>query len=301
MILRMGRSRLYLPKLDSPPPTILDHLIDHFPNVTADTWRERVVRGKVTRTDGSAIQEDSPYQQGITIHYDRETASEPPVPEAETILYRDDAILVVDKPHGMAVTPSGDCVERSLLFRLQKGTGLSDLTPVHRLDRETAGLVLFSVNAGTRARYHKLFADASIEREYLAIARLPETHGRKTWLLENRIEAGTPWFVQRVVEGLPNAKTMIELLETRGKTGLFRLTPKTGKKHQLRVHMASIGAPILGDPFYPEVREKPAGDPPLQLLACRLAFIDPVSGTVRSFTSARRLQVALDHSDKDRF
>src|SRR5688572_14674582 len=199
MILRMGRSRLYLPKLDNPPSTVLHHLISHFPNVTAETWRERVQHGRVTLEDGTLLGESDAYQHGITIYYERETADEPPSPEPETILYQDDRILVADKPHGMPVTPAGDYVERSLLFRLQKSTGLADLSPVHRLDRETAGLVLFSINPDTRGRYHQLFDKQSVEREYLAIAHLPKT-AQKHWLIENRIEAGTPWFVQQIVE-----------------------------------------------------------------------------------------------------
>jgi len=293
MILRMGRSRLYLPKLEAPPGTVLDHLIAHFSNVSADAWQQRFARGRVTLEDGTALRESQPYQHGITIYYERETVAEPPSAESETILYQDAEILVADKPHGMPVTPAGDYVDRSMLFRLQKSTGLSDLAPIHRLDRETAGLVLFSVNAETRARYHELFAKKTVEREYLAIARLPGEPGRKHWLVENKIDAGTPWFVQQIVEGLPNAKTVIELLEAYGDTGLFRLTAKTGKKHQLRVHMLSIGAPIVGDPFYPQVREKLEGEPPLQLLATRLGFVDPVSGEARSFVSARKLLSAV--------
>jgi tRNA pseudouridine32 synthase/23S rRNA pseudouridine746 synthase len=288
IILRMGRSRLYLPKLDFPPKTLLDHLIAHFPNVRAEVWRERFARGRVTLEDGTALHGNQTYQQGITIYYERENAAEPPTSESETILYQDSEILVADKPHGMPVTPAGDYVERSLLIRLQKSTGLTDLSPIHRLDRETAGLVLFSVKADIRGHYHELFAKQTVEREYVAIAHLPGT-AQKHWLIENRIEAGTPWFVQRIVEGLPNAKTVMELLEIRGEAGRFRLTPKTGKKHQLRVHMASIGAPIVGDPFYPQVREKQEGEPALQLLAQRLAFTDPVNGSQRSFTSTRRL------------
>src|SRR5436190_17732816 len=173
MILRMGRSRLYLPKLDSPPATILDHLIAHFPNVAAGIWRDRGRQGRVTLESGTPLGESHPYQHGITIYYERETAAEPPAPESETVLYQDDEILVADKPHGMPVTPAGDYVERSLLFRLQKSSGLADLSPVHRLDRDTAGIVLFSIHSGSRGRYHRLFETGAIEREYLTIAHLP--------------------------------------------------------------------------------------------------------------------------------
>jgi len=290
MILRMGRSRLYLPKLESPPKTILAHLMAHFPNVAAEVWRERVERNQITLEDGTAITTIQPYQHGLTIYYEREVAEEPPALDPETILYQDANILVADKPHGMPVTPAGDYVERTLLHRLQKSTGLNALSPIHRLDRDTAGLVLFSTNPETRALFHRLFETRSIHREYLAVAHLARPHAHKHWLIESRIEAGEPWFTQRIVDGLPNAKTVIELIAVSAERGLFRLTPGTGKKHQLRVHMLSIGAPIVGDILYPIVREPEDGDPPLQLLASRLDFTDPVSGEDRSFSSLRRLE-----------
>jgi tRNA pseudouridine32 synthase/23S rRNA pseudouridine746 synthase len=291
----MGRSRLYLPKLSPAPSRLLDHLASHFPNVAEETWRERMARGKVTLEDGTPLRDDATYQHGLTIYYARETTDEPEAAESETILHQDSEILVADKPHGMPVTPAGDYVERSLLFRLQKSTGIEALSPLHRLDRDTAGLVLFSVNPRTRGAYQQLFEKKAIEREYLAVGRLPGT-SQTVWHLENRVDAGNPWFTQRIVEGIPNAETTIELLEARGDVGLFRLRPKTGKKHQLRLHMASIGAPIVGDPFYPQVREKQPGGLPLQLLAYRLSFLDPTTEAQRtveksSFFSIRTLSL----------
>jgi tRNA pseudouridine32 synthase/23S rRNA pseudouridine746 synthase len=281
----MGRSRLYLRKLDSPPATILEHLVAHFPRVPEQTWRERVARGVVT-LNGKPIEETSPYRHGLTVEYEREVHEEPAVMASESILYQDDEILVADKPHGMPVTPAGDYVQRSLLFRLQQRTGLPELSPAHRLDRETAGLVLFSVKASSRARYHRLFAKNLVEREYMAVASLPEAN-QKEWILENRIVEGSPWFTQKIVEGPVNAITKIELVERRGELGLFRLRPSTGKQHQLRLHMSSIGAPIVGDPYYPEVREKGVDEPPLQLLACRLAFEGREFTTPASLSAAR--------------
>jgi tRNA pseudouridine32 synthase/23S rRNA pseudouridine746 synthase len=185
------------------------------------------------------------------------------------------------------VTPSGEHVERSLLVRLQMITGLPDLAPVHRLDRETAGLLLFTIKVGARANYHKLFAERLIEREYLAVAHVDAPLYGTHWHIENRMEPGEPWYRQRIVEGQANSITEIELVDLRPGLGLFRLFPKSGKKHQLRVHMASIGCPIVGDPFYPVIREKRDEDLPLQLLAKRVAFVDPLTGTARDFTSAR--------------
>jgi tRNA pseudouridine32 synthase/23S rRNA pseudouridine746 synthase len=167
---------------------------------------------------------------------------------------------------------------------------LSDLAPVHRLDRETAGLLLFTIKTGARAHYHKLFADRLIEREYFAVAHVDAPLYGTHWHIENRMEPGEPWYRQRIAEGHVNSITDIELVDVRPALGLFRLFPKSGKKHQLRVHMASIGCPIVGDPFYPVIKERRDGDLYLKLLAKRVAFVDPLTGTARDFTSARTIE-----------
>jgi tRNA pseudouridine32 synthase / 23S rRNA pseudouridine746 synthase len=286
-------SRLYLRKLASPPATILEHLFAHFPQIPPRVWRERVSLGLVSLSDGTTLREDSPYRHGLTVFYRKEVPSEPDPFEEPLIIYRDDEIIVADKPPGMPVTPAGEHVERSLVVRLQRSTGFVDLAPVHRLDRETAGLLLLTIKQEARAHYHRLFAEALIEREYLAMAHMDHIPSQNHWLVENRIESGEPWYRQKIVEGPPNAITRIELLSQRD-TGLFRLIPKSGRKHQLRVHMVSIGFPIVGDPFYPTIRKKRDGDPPLQLLANRLAFIDPLSRVPRCFTSTRQLSCFQD-------
>jgi tRNA pseudouridine32 synthase/23S rRNA pseudouridine746 synthase len=288
--LRTRPSRLYLPKIESPPATILDHLLAHFPQVPPRIWCARVSRGLITLSDGTTLRDDSPYRHGITVFYQKEVPSEPAPIEEAVVAYRDQDILIADKPHGMPVTPAGEYLDRSLLVGLQKSTGLDTLAPMHRLDRETAGLLILAIKPAARGRYHQLFAERLIEREYLAVAHVVEAPNRSHWRVENRIQSGDPWYLQRIVDGPANAITEIELLDLRGGAGLFRLAPKTGRKHQLRVHMASIGLPIVGDPFYPNIREKQAGDLPLQLLASRLAFTDPLSGLPRSFTSVRKLQ-----------
>jgi tRNA pseudouridine32 synthase/23S rRNA pseudouridine746 synthase len=283
----MTASRLYLPKLESPPSTIFEYLLARFPRIDPSIWRERVARGVVTLSDGTTLMENSPYRHGIFVFYRREVPAEPGPVEEPLIIHRDEDILVVDKPHGMPVTPVGQHVERSLLVYLQKRTGLDSLAPMHRLDRETAGLLLLTTRTDIRGQYHQLFAEGLVEREYRALAYIKEGPSQTHWRVENRVERGEPWFRQRIAEGPTNAITEIELLEMREGTGLFRLIPKTGKKHQLRVHMVSIGFPIVGDTYYPEIKERRDGDPPLQLLANRLAFIDPRSGEPRSFTSRR--------------
>ena len=282
-------SRLYLPKLESPPATILEHLLAHFPQVHPRTWCARVSRGLVSLSDGTTLRRDSPYRHGLTVFYRKEVPSEPDPLEEPLVIYRDEEILVADKPHGMPVTPAGEHVERSLLVRLQRSTGLATLAAMHRLDRDTGGLLLLTIKPEARVHYHRLFADAIIEREYLAVAHIDDAPKQNHWRVENRMESGEPWYRQQIVQGPANAITEIELLDLRGGAGLFRLVPKNGRKHQLRVHMVSIGFPIVGDPFYPKIREKRDGDPPLQLLASRLTFIDPLSGAPRRFTSVRQL------------
>lgn len=282
-------SRLYLPKFDSSPRTILEYLLARFPQVHASIWRSRISQGLINLSDGTTLEEDSPYRHGITVFYRKEVPSEPALREEPQIVYRDDEILVVDKPHGMPVTPSGEHVERSLFVHLQRVTGLRDLAPIHRLDRDTAGVLLFTVKPSARAHYHRLFEEGRVNREYVALAHVTGPLDATHWRVENRMEQGEPWFRQRIVEGQVNAITEIELLDLRSGLGQFRLFPKTGKKHQLRVHMASLGCPIVGDPFYPTIAKKQEGDPPLQLLASRLTFIDPLSGAPRRFNSVRQL------------
>ena len=286
------QSRLHLPKLVPSPKTVLEYLIAHFPHIPAETWRDRVANGKVTLDDGTTLAIESPYSHGMTVLYSREIAQEPAADVEETILFQDANILVADKPHGMVVTPSGDHVERSLLARLQNRNGLKKLAPVHRLDRETAGVVLFTITTEARARYHELFSSRSVEREYVAVAKLGNAGTSKEWDVRNRLEEGEPWYRRRIAEsdaGEPNAITRIQLLESQNGFGFFRLLPETGKKHQLRVHMASIGCPIVGDLLYPDIRERNEHDSPLQLLAHRLSFIDPLSGEARRFVSTQQL------------
>lgn len=286
----MVRSRLCLPKLEAPPATLLEFLATHFRHIPEITWRDRMARGMVTNSSGLPLKADTPYSHGLTVFYVREVPSEPASTDTETILYRDDEILVADKPHGMPVTPAGDHVARSLLNRLQQQTGIDNLVPLHRLDRDTAGIVLFGLKTESRRHYHELFEKRLIEREYLAVARLTKSPTDRRWIVKNRIVPGEPWFRQTVTEdGRANALTTIDLLDTREELGLFRLIPRTGRKHQLRVHMASIGFPILGDVLYPEQSEAEPAGMPLQLLASELRFDDPLTGLRREFKSSRYL------------
>lgn len=280
-------SRAYLSKVEKAPESILQHLIERFPRVASEVWKSRVKEGAVFFDDGSPISESTPYQPGRTVLYFREVVEEPVIPFQENIVFQNEHFLVVDKPHFIPVTPSGACVNQCLLSRLRRATGLEELTPIHRLDRETAGLVLFALRKETRGLFHLMFERGTVLRQYLALALVPAGVVGQHWQVENRLARGEPWFRMKIVEGEKNAVTRIVLKEKRGDTGLFELSPKTGKKHQLRVHLASLGFPILNDPFYPVLRSIPSGDysKPLALIANRLSFQDPMTGHTWEFES----------------
>lgn len=284
-------SLLILPNLEHPPATIMEYLQSRFPHVSAGEWDRRRIEGRVLFVDGTPVPPDAPYRAGIGVRYFREVREEREIPFREEVIFRNDEILIADKPHFLPVTPSGEYVNECLLFRLKRSTGIEELSPLHRLDLETAGLVLFSVRKETRHLYHRLFADGSIDREYLAMARLEREPEEREWLVRNRLVAGEPWFRMRIAEGEPNAITEVVLLERWDDRALFRLIPRTGKKHQLRIHLASLGFPIIDDQLYPVPLPPGPYDHtrPLRLLAERLAFRDPATGERMEFRSKREL------------
>lgn len=292
-------SRVTLPNLDPPPLSVLAFLQGRFPFV-AD-WESRMARGLV-RVDGEgalptgrSLAADAPYRVGLRILYFREVDAEPDIPFEAKILFQDAHFLVADKPHFLPVIPAGPYVRASLLARLQEQTGLAGLAPLHRLDRETAGLVLFSVRQESRAAFSCLFQKGRITKIYHAVAAVEAGIPRHDWLVENRIEKGEPFFRMACVEGPANARSTIRLLAERDGYGLFEVRPETGKKHQIRLHMATIGHPILHDKLYPELQPEAPADAspdfshPLQLLAKRLEFKDPITGEARVFESEQEL------------
>lgn len=266
-------------------------LADWFADVAAETWNARMAKGEVVDAHGARLYPDSPFKRGVCMFYYREIEGETSIPFAEQVLYRDEHILVADKPHFLPVIPGGRFLHETLLVRLKKKLALEHLVPLHRLDRETAGVVLFSLNPASRGAYQALFRERAMDKVYEALAPVP-AQLRFPLTYRSRIVKGTPFFRMQEAEGEPNSETWIDLLEQRDGIGRYQLRPVSGKQHQLRVHMAALGMPIVNDGFYPEVRPCKGDDVahPLKLLAQAIAFDDPISGQRRSFFSARKLE-----------
>ena len=262
--------------------SVLDELRARFGPAAA----AKVLAGEVVDAAGAVLGPASVLPAGSQVYFYRELPDEVPVPFGVPVLHRDDDIVVVDKPHFLATTPRGRHVAQTALVRLRRVLDLPELSPAHRLDRLTAGVLLFTTRREVRGRYQSMFARGQLLKTYLArsagTASLPLPA-----VLENRI-VKRPGHLQAVIQpGEPNARTHIEDL----RAGLYRLTPRTGRTHQVRVQMTSIGLPIIGDPLYPTVVDVAADDfsTPLRLLAQSLEFDDPFSGHRRRFVSGRTL------------
>ena len=284
-------SAVSLPCMDRPYPSILDFLAQRFPNVDRAIWAQRMREGKLLDSAGAPITPDTPYLPQQKLYYFREVEEEVSIPLQEKVLFHNDEILIACKPPFLPVTPSGPYVDECLLNRLKKTTGNQQLVPLHRIDRETSGLVLFSMNKDTRGLYGDLFLNGQVQKSYDAVAQLDCHPQSDEWCVENRLVEGEPWFRMQVVSGEINARSRIKLLSIQNNMGLFTLSPITGKKHQLRIHMSGLGFKILHDRYYPELLPKQEDDldRPLQLIARSLKFTDPVSGREMEFKSERKL------------
>lgn len=278
----------------SPWASVLDFLEHRLPTVGRTVWCQRLANGDVLDENALALAPDAPYRGGSRLYYYRALETEVEVPFQATVLYQDAHLVVADKPHFLPVTPGGRYVQQSLLVRLKHSLGLEQLSPIHRIDRETAGLVLFAVQAQDRAVYQALFRERNVHKVYEAMAPFDPGVALPQVRRSRIAEENGAFFRMTEVSGEPNSETRIELLEQHGAWARYRLEPVSGKRHQLRVHMNALGLPIVNDQFYPQVRHGPdeAQDflHPLQLLAKSLAFPDPITGDVRHFESARDLR-----------
>jgi tRNA pseudouridine32 synthase / 23S rRNA pseudouridine746 synthase len=285
-------ARMRLPVSDE-WATIRDHLVTRVP-LPAAAIDAMFADGRFHDTDGP-LTGDAPYVSGGSVWFHRDLPDEAPVPFAVDVAHRDDDVLVADKPHFLATIPRGRHIRETALVRLRDEHGLPDLSPAHRLDRVTAGLVLFVIRRERRGTFQNLFRDRRVDKTYTAVTRY-DPDLPTTTTVRSRIVKERGIVTAREVDGEPNAETLVDLLDHRddpilGPIARYRLTPRTGRTHQLRLHLASLGIPILGDPFYPELRDVPLDDftTPLQLLAATLAWPDPSTGERREVHSRRRL------------
>jgi tRNA pseudouridine32 synthase/23S rRNA pseudouridine746 synthase len=275
--------------------TLLDFLCDKFKGISLETWLARMHADLVIDSHGRPLGPETAFQAHSVVHYYRALEQETPIPFEENILFQDDYILAVDKPHFLPVMPAGKYLQETLLVRLKRKTGIDALTPMHRLDRETAGVVLFVIKPETRGAYQSLFLHKHVQKKYLAIAPYNETTALPL-TRKSRLQVSGHFMRMQEVAGAPNSETHIELIEHRNGLGRYALTPVTGKKHQLRVHMAALGMPILGDQIYPDyiAERQERFENPLQLLASDIAFIDPILGCQRIFQSGKTLRFSAE-------
>lgn len=265
---------------------VLECLCAHFPQVPPETWKDRFARGRVLDSDGLPLNGATPHRENLKIHYFREVADEVVIPFEARLLHIDQDLVVADKPHFLAVTPAGQFVEHTLLRRLMRELDNPHLVPLHRIDRDTAGLVMFSASPRSRSRYQALFRESRIEKRYQALApALPNIEF--PLLHRSRLLRGEPFFRMAEHAGAANSETRIDVIERSGDIWRYALNPVTGRKHQLRAHMASLSAPIVNDPYYPKLKARAIDDfsAPLKLLAHSLRFIDPLRGKPRHFES----------------
>ena len=285
----VSSSRVYLPAGRS-HTNLLEFFIANFPHIEANEWQARFTEGLVMTSDGVVVAANDPYLANVHLLYFRRLNREPEIPFEETILFQDEHILVADKPHFLPVTPSGLYLHQTLLNRLKKKTGIQTLSPIHRIDRDTAGLVVFSVNRKERAKYQNLFRDMAVKKIYEAIAPYSENlHQRLPMTYRSRIEESEHFLQMQEVNGEPNTDTYIELIEQINSWARYRLSPGSGKKHQLRCHLNALNIPIKNDQIYPVLTPYQEYDldvsKPLQLLAKEIYFNDPITKEPRAFIS----------------
>ncbi|MDT0158707.1 pseudouridine synthase [Microbacterium sp. ARD32] len=299
----VGATRLHVP-LTGEWPTISAYMAERFFHLDPERLLVRFDRGEIVARDGSSLTRETPLGAHEFVWYYREPPVETHIPFEIEVLHRDRDLVVADKPHFLPTTPGGKYLQNSALVRLRNLLGIPELTPIHRLDRATAGLLMFSVRPATRGAYQLLFEQRRVEKVYEAVSPLPADWDAASPALagrpfpivfRNHIEKLRAHVCVRVdAERAPNSETLIELVAADERVLHTRLRPHSGRMHQLRVHLAALGAGILNDGFYPDLLPEAPDDfaRPLQLLARELRFLDPVTGAPREFVTRRVLQEA---------
>ena len=306
----VNATRLRLPE-EGPWDTAMDYMMHRWGHIDPQGIEDRFDAGEIVGEGGIPLDRGTPLQHHTFIWYYRTLPPETRIPVEISILHQDEHLLVVDKPHFLPTTPGGTYIQESALVRLRNQLDLPDLIPMHRLDRMTAGVLLFSTNPATRGKYQVLFEKRQVQKEYECVSAAEPAPGHAAVefpvVVRNRMTKSRSYLLAEVIDGEPNAETRIERLETfdGGASGgaavsggvrlsRYRLEPHTGKTHQLRVHMASLGLGIVNDAFYPDLLDKAPDNygKPLQLLARGIRFVDPISGRPVEYRSRLELSEA---------
>jgi len=264
----------------------LRHKLPDHVDVESFLTEERFVYG-----DGRPVLDDDPYLPHTFVWFHRDLRAEVEVPGALVVVHRDERIIVVDKPAFLSTIPRGQHVQQSVVVRLRHELGLPELSTLHRLDRVTSGLLLLATERQWRGPYQVMFEHGTVRKTYRALAPWREDLDLPVIVRNHIHKTRGAWRAEVVPDAPVNAETLIEVESRHGDLAVYRLTPRTGRTHQLRLHLHGLSIPIEGDPLYPVVRETSVDDfsRPLQLLASELAFTDPVDGSSRTFVSARTL------------
>ncbi len=298
----VNATRLRLPD-EGPWGTAMDYMMHRWGHIDPQGIEDRFDAGEIVGEAGIALDRTTPLRDHTFIWYYRTLPPETRIPVELSILHQDEHLLVVDKPHFLPTTPGGTYIQESALVRLRNQLNLPDLIPMHRLDRMTAGILLLSTNPETRGKYQVLFEKRQVQKEYECVSAAEPAPGHPAVdfpaVVRNRMTKSRSYLLAEVIEGEPNAETRIDLLKTfddgarpgSARRALYRLEPHSGKTHQLRVHMASLGLGIVNDAFYPELLDKAPDDytKPLQLLARGIRFVDPISRQPVEYRSRLRL------------
>lgn len=294
MAISVSASVVSMPETRRPYPTLLNFLVGRFPHVPAEIWKNRIMTGKVFAEEGTPVTLDTAYMPNKRLFYFREVEEEATVPFQQRILFSNDHLMVVCKPHFLPVSPCGPYVGETVINRLKKKTGNPFLSPIHRIDRGTAGVVLLSSNRESRGIYQRMFMEGRVRKTYEAVTSFSRKSMHTEWLVENRLEQGEPWFRMKNCAGTVNARSRIRLVEVTGSRARFLLYPMTGKKHQLRIHLSGLGFPIVNDRYYPVLMPKKPEDfsSPLLLLSRKIEFRDPITNSEMTFESQRCLDIS---------
>lgn len=273
--------------------TVRDFLLFRFPHLDPEALTERIENGQIFYDDGSPVPAEAPLIAHQRFWYFRENPAEPVIPFEYDILFEDENIIVIDKPHFLSTTPVGNFLKQTVVTRLRHQTGNMDIAPAHRLDRATAGVLLLTKQKSAREPYQQLFQQRKVQKTYHAICHKNDSLEDSFSIHAHMIENPKSLFMS-IEQDEPNSFTDVKRLSSSDELSFYELRPITGKKHQLRCHMAHVGASIVNDVWYPHAMRQAPDDfeKPLQLLAHELSFVDPLSGEEREFRTQRTLSLS---------